>query len=221
MFTKPRTRKFFHNFLSFEELETTTIDGKRHYITPGGTFLSVTSVLGEKLSKDGLIAWRNRVGEAEANKVSTQASRRGSAIHSLAEKYLLNEENWDRGAMPVNIDTFSRIKPLLDKNIGSVYGIEVPVWSSKLKTAGRVDLLAGWQGFNSIIDFKTSKRIKTEEQILSYFLQATAYSLCARELNPKLDFKKIVIIIAVDHEDTQVFVKDRDEYVDRVMEIFT
>jgi genome maintenance exonuclease 1 len=212
-------KKFFHNPVNLPDLETVSVDGKRHYVTPGGTFPSVTTVLGEKLSKDGLIAWRERVGEEEANKISTQAANRGTAIHALAEAYLMNNGNWKRGAMPTNLETFSRIKPHLDLNVGTIYGVEVPLWSDKLKTAGRTDLLAGWRGINSIIDFKTSRRIKTEDHIESYFLQATCYSMMAEE-RTGMKIPQIVIIIAVDHEETQVFVKERDKYVQRVLGIF-
>jgi genome maintenance exonuclease 1 len=88
-----------------------------------------------------------------------------------------------------------------------------------LKTAGRTDLLAGWQGVNSIIDFKTSKRPKKEQYIENYFIQATCYSLMAEE-RTALKFPQIVIVIAVDHEDPQIFVRNRGQYVDRVLEIF-
>lgn len=218
MITTKRTREFLFNPVSLPELETTEIDGRRYYITPGGTFPSVTTILGEKLSKDAITAWKNRVGEEEAKKVSIQAARRGSAIHSICENYILGND-YKRGQMPVNLETFSKIKPHLDLSLGSIYGIEVPLWSSKLKTAGRTDLLAGWHGVNSVIDFKTSKRIKNEEDIESYFLQATCYSLMAEELT-MYRFPQIVIVMAIDHEDTKVFIKDRDQYVDRVMEIF-
>ena len=80
-------------------------------------------------------------------------------------------------------------------------------------------MLAGWYGTNSVIDFKTSKRKKDEEDIQSYFLQATCYSLMAEE-RTTLKFPQIVVIIAVDHDDAQVFVKNRDQYVDRVLEVF-
>ena len=212
-------KEFFHNPVNLPDLETVSVDGKRHYVTPGGTFPSVTTVLGEKLSKDGLIAWRKRVGEEEANKISTQAANRGTAIHALAEAYLMNDGNWKRGAMPTNLETFSRIKPHLDLNVGTIYGVEVPLWSDKLKTAGRTDLLAGWHGINSVVDFKTSRKIKKEEHIESYFLQATCYSLMAEE-RTGIKFPQIAIIIAVDHEETQVFVKQRDKYVQRVLGIF-
>jgi genome maintenance exonuclease 1 len=212
-------KDFFHNPINLPDLETVSVDGKRHYITPRGTFPSVTTVLGEKLSKDGLQAWRNRVGEEGANKISTQAAARGTAIHALAETYLMNDKNWKRGAMPINVDTFSRIRPHLDSNVGTIYGVEVPLWSDKLKTAGRTDLLAGWHGINSVIDFKTSRKIKKEEHIESYFLQATCYSMMAEE-RTGMNIPQIVIIIAVDHEETQVFVKERDEYVQKVLRIF-
>ena len=121
--------------------------------------------------------------------------------------------------MPTDMHTFLQIKPYLDLNLGSIYGIEAPLYSSRLRTAGRCDLLAGWQGVNSIIDFKTSRRLKKEEYIESYFLQATCYSLMAEE-RTTLKFPQIVIIIAVDHEDPQIFVKQRDQYVEKVLEIF-
>ena len=221
MFMKTaRAKHFQHNLVTLCDLETETRDGKRYYLTPCGPLPSVTTVLGERLSKDHIKKWKERVGEEEAQKVLNQASKRGSAVHQLAEDYLMNKENWHRGAMPVNVDTFMKIKPFLDSNVGSVYGIEVPLWSKKLKTAGRCDLLAGYRGFNSVIDFKTSKRIKKEEDIESYFLQATCYSLMAEELTG-FKFPQIVILMAVDHEDPLVFVRPRDLYVDRVLEVFT
>lgn len=219
MFTVKRTNKFVHNFIHVEQSPRVEINGIRHYQTPAGTFKSVTTILGEKLDKSGLLAWKERVGEEEAAKVSTQASRRGTAIHNLAEAYLMNNENWKKGAMPVNLDTFSRIRPVLDLNVGSIYGIEIPLYSARLKAAGTCDLLAGFRGINSVIDFKTSKRVKKEEDIEGYFLQAACYSLMAEELTD-LKFPQIVIIMSVDNEESLVFIKRRDDYVDRVLEVF-
>ena len=219
MFTVTRTKKFVHNFIHVEQSPRVEIDSIRHYQTPAGTFKSVTTILGEKLDKSGLLAWKERVGEEEAARVSTQASRRGTAVHNLAEAYLMNEPNWKKGAMPVNLDTFSRIRPILDLNVGSIYGIEIPLYSARLKTAGTCDLLAGFRGINSVIDFKTSKRVKKEEDIEGYFVQACCYSLMAEELT-ELKFPQIVIIMSVDNEESLVFIKDRDQYVDRVLEIF-
>jgi genome maintenance exonuclease 1 len=218
MITTKRTERFLHSFIPMDNLETTEIDGKRHYITPDGTFPSVTTVLGEKLSKGGLEEWRARVGEKEAARITKLATDRGTAVHSICERYVLNQE-YRSGVMPTDMHAFLQIKPYLDLNLGSIYGIEAPLYSRRLRTAGRCDLLAGWQGVNSIIDFKTSRRLKKEEYIESYFLQATCYSLMAEE-RTLLKFPQIVIVIAVDHEDPQIFVKQRDQYVEKVLEIF-
>jgi genome maintenance exonuclease 1 len=220
MITTNRHKGFLHNPVYLPDLETEYVDGKRYYKTPAGNLPSVTTVLGQKLKNPGLEAWKARVGEEEAKRVSTQAAGRGSAVHLLCEKYLSNDPDYKRGAMPFNLVTFSSIKKHLDLCIGTVHGIEIPLWSENLKTAGRCDLLAGWNGINSVIDFKTSKRKKDEEDIQSYFLQATCYSLMAEE-RTTLKFPQIVVIIAVDHEDAQVFVKNRDQYVDKVLEVFT
>jgi genome maintenance exonuclease 1 len=220
MITTNRHKGFLHNPVYLPDLETEYVDGKRYYKTPAGNLPSVTTVLGQKLKNPGLEAWKARVGEEEAKRVSTQAAGRGSAVHLLCEKYLSNDPDYKRGAMPFNLVTFSSIKKHLDLCIGTVYGLEVPLWSKRLGTAGRTDLLAGWLGVNSVIDFKTSKRRKEEEDIQSYFLQATVYSMMAEELTEH-KFPQIVVAIAVDHEDAQVFVKNRDQYVDRVLEVFT
>jgi hypothetical protein len=219
MITTNRHRGFLHNPVYLPDLETEYVDGKRYYKTPAGNLPSVTTVLGQKLKNPGLEAWKARVGEEEVKRVSTQAAGRGSAVHLLCEKYLSNDPDYKRGAMPFNLVTFSSIKKHLDLCIGTVYGLEVPLWSKRLGTAGRTDLLAGWLGVNSVIDFKTSKRKKEEEDIQSYFLQATVYSMMAEELTEH-KFPQIVVIVAVDHEDAQVFVKNRDQYVDRVLEVF-
>lgn len=201
------------------KIERTEIDGKRHYLTPDGCFPSVTTVLGSKLDKSSLDAWRAKVGEEEANKISTQAANRGTAIHDMAEKYILGQD-YRRGQMPVNLFTFAPIRDALDKHVTNVYGIEYPLWSKTLNTAGTTDLIADFDGVLSIVDFKTSKRLKEEKYIESYFLQATCYAAMANErLNT--DIKRIAIIIAVDHEEPQIFVKSTDDYFDKMRTIFT
>lgn len=215
-----RGRYFRPQLLDLPSIDATTTNEGRYYHTPIGDLPSVTTVLGRKLDKSGLEAWRARVGEEEANRVSTIATRRGSAIHDLAEKYLLDRDDYTSGAMPVNIATFETIRPVLDQRVTNVTCIEGALWSEVLHTAGRVDLIASFDDVPSIIDFKTSKRVKTEDDIQSYFLQATCYSLMLEERTGIIT-PNIVIIMAVDHDDPLVFVKSRELYVERVRDIFT
>jgi len=214
-------RKIFdHEYYNFEDLNTTNIKGKRHYVLPSGIAVpSVTTVLGEKLDDGSLERWRARVGAAEADKISHQAATRGTAIHEICEAYLRNETNYPKGTMPIHIDTFKTLRPIFDERIGKIFAIEAPLYSEKLYTAGRTDCIAEFDGIMSIIDFKTSKKVKKEEWIESYFLQATCYSLMAEELT-NLIIPQIAILIAVDNESAQVFVKDKKQYVDKVREIF-
>jgi len=210
---------FKHNLLTFPTI--TRIDGPdgRYYRTPDGDFKSVTNILGERLDHSALDAWKKRIGEIEAKKISQQASRRGTAIHNLAEQYLLNNKDYAKGAMPINIQTFNTIRSILDKNIGTIYGIEALLYSRLLKAAGTADLLAEYNGVNSIIDFKTSKRIKTEDQIEGYFLQTTAYSLMVSE-HTGINFPQIVIVMMVDNEDPLIFIKKARDYFPRVRDVF-
>ena len=215
-------RKLFnHNLVSEIEIETTTIDGKRYYVLPNGEkFRSVTTVISDSMDKTALLQWREKVGEEEAQKISVQAARRGTAVHSIAERYVLNEENYLRGAMPSGVDAFKTIQTLIDKHVDNILGIELPLYSTILKTAGRCDLIAEFNGVPSVIDFKTSRRLKQEEWIDSYFLQTTVYSMMFEWIY-KIHIPQIVIMIAVDHESPQLFVKDRRDYVKRVLDIFT
>lgn len=214
-------RKMFeHDFIEFDDLETVHIHDKRFYKLPSGKLVeSVTTRIGNASDKTALMEWRKKVGEAEAQKISTQAASRGTAIHSICETYLLNHMSYPENSMPVNIETFKTIRPILDRRIGKIFAIEAPLWSETLNTAGRTDCIAQFDGVNSIIDFKTSRKPKKEEWIESYFLQSTCYSLMAEERTP-LKVPQIAIIIAVDHDEPQVFVKNRSEFEQRVREIF-
>lgn len=211
---------FKHKLLPREELMDEIIEGVgRVYQTPIGPLRSVTTIIGEKLDHSGLDAWRERVGAEEAERVGQQARTRGTAIHSLAEKFLMNDPYWAKGAMPANVFTFKKMIPTLVRDVELIYGIEFPLYSRILKTAGRSDLPAVFRGKNSIVDFKTSKREKRAEHIEGYFIQSAAYSLMFEE-RTGVAVPKIAIIIAVDDGDCQVFTDDAKNWYRRVSEVF-
>lgn len=218
------SRKIFkHLLVPRSELKTETIDSQRYYLLPDGTRLkSVTTVLSEKLDKTSLLEWRAKVGEEEAKRISTQASRRGTAIHNIAERYVLNEEKYySDKEMPINIESFKPIQKVLDKHVDNILGVELPLWSKALGVAGRTDLVAEYDNKASIIDFKTSKKIKKEQWIENYFLQSTIYSMMFERMY-SISIPQIVVIITVDDEpDAQTFVMDRSQFVERAIEVLT
>jgi len=199
-----------------ENLNTETVDDKRYYVTPSGQRLpSVTTVLGAMKKKE-IMAWRRRVGEAEANRVSKLATGRGNRVHTLAEKYLMNESIEWKKEMPDAIEMFQSIVPHFDK-INNIHYMEQALWSEKIGLAGRVDLIAEWEGKLSVIDFKTSKRIKTEDKIQDYFAQCVAYAMMYEErVGEPID--QIVILMAVENEQPLIFVKETKDYVDTLYE---
>ena len=198
------------------ELDTETVDGKRYYKTPDGKlYPSVTTVLSE-LSKEGIAAWRAKVGNDVANRISAQASARGTAVHKLCEDYINNEPDYLDGHMPANIETFNTLKGLLDKYLDNVVMQEVPLYSHYLEVGGRVDCIGEWNGKLSVIDFKTSKRPKRRSQISNYFMQASAYCVMFEELT-KIPITQTIIVMSVDNDHPLVFKGHRDEYIDLFM----
>jgi len=209
-------RIFEHKNIQLEEFDTETIDGKRYYATPEGKFPSITSVL-SILSRNGIAAWRKRVGETEANRISTQAARRGTNVHQMCEDYLNNELDIKK-FLPHERAMFNGIKKELDEKIGLVYTQETPLYSSYLGVAGRVDCIAEWDGRLAVVDFKTAGKLKDKDHIQSYFQQAAAYCVMFEE-RTGIPIDKIVICIAVENEDNaQVFVEKRDNYVLNLMD---
>lgn len=197
------------------ELESITTDTGRTYKTPGGkSYPSITTVL-SNYNKKAIYEWRQRVGEEEANRISRAASGRGTKLHNAVEKYLLNEmsELKYKSMMPDTKELFLKVKPFLDNHIGDIYGIEQPLYSDKLQIAGRCDCIAEWEGELSIVDWKTSTKLKDKDHILNYFMQATAYALMFEERTGK-SIEQIVIAIAVEDSPLpSLFIENKSTYL--------
>lgn len=193
------TPRFRHAFVPRVELTTTDGEEGRVYHTPDGDFLSVTTILKYATDDSGLRAWRERVGEDAANKVSAQASYRGTAVHAIAEKYLMNDPDWHKDAMPFNLSTFYSLKSRLDEAVGEIWGVEYPLWSPRLATAGRVDLICEWYGEPAIVDFKTARKFHGETSPVTkkYLLQTATYAKMAHE-RTGINIRKLVILFSPD-----------------------
>jgi hypothetical protein len=203
---------FEHVLTELNEMESVTTDSGRKYKTPEGVNLpSITTVL-SILSRDSIAAWRKRVGEAEANKISHRASSRGTRVHEIIEKYINNDEDYRNGYTPDIIDSFIAIRPILDDRIGRVFAQEAPLYSNHLGVAGRVDCVAEFDGKLSIIDFKTSLKPKRLDWIKNYFMQESAYAIMWEERTGQ-PITQLVTIISVDNHEPQIFIEHRDNWV--------
>jgi len=192
-----------------ELLSETFSDGSRFYKLPDGTKLpSVTTVIGAT-KRDAIQAWRNRVGEEVANKISRKASGRGTAVHKLCENYLNNEEVVMN--MPDAFEMFLSIKPHLNR-INNIHYQEQTLWSTQLGMAGRVDCIGEFDGVLSVIDFKTSKKVKSHEDIQDYFWQTSAYALMYEELIGE-PIHDLVIVMAVEDNVPIVFKQKTENHI--------
>jgi hypothetical protein len=199
-------KNFIHH--DFPVLERLDLPEGRVYKTPSGkNYPSVTQVTGH-LTKQAINAWRKRVGEAEATRVSTAASGRGTRIHSLCESFLLGEAV---EADMFDTDMWNSMKPVVDK-IDNIHALESKLYSDKLELAGTVDCIGEYDGVISVIDFKTSKRPKDINNIQHYFLQATAYSVMFEELTG-IQVPNLTIIIGVDDDKPQIFQGKRNSFI--------
>ena len=190
-------------------------NGKRFYQTPDGQkYPSVTTVTG-LLTRDHIKLWRERVGEEEANKISSVAARRGTKMHALFEQYLRAEEE----IVFENIldeAMFNAVQPVLDDIIP--VALEAGMYSDSLQMAGQVDCIGFWDNELCIIDFKTSAKYKEEYMADPWFHQMTAYAIMVEELTGE-EIDSIVAVVAVDGGGVQVFEADPRDYVEKLYEL--
>tara|TARA_R110001583_G_scaffold3211_8_gene20962 strand:- start:7557 stop:8210 length:654 start_codon:yes stop_codon:yes gene_type:complete len=204
--------RIYHEFPRIKR--TTNDQGIRVYQTPSGeSYPSVTTVTG-LLAKEAIKKWRERVGKKEAARISTTASKRGTRIHTLCEKYLSNidfdETNFD-------LEMWESIRPHLD-SINQIHALENKLYSDHLQVAGTVDCIAEYNGKLSVIDFKTSSKVKKREHIHGYFMQCSAYAVAFEEIT-KVPVSNLVIIMTVAHDDCIIFEEKRDDWIGQFKEL--
>lgn len=202
--------ELFHEVPRLKQLNE---NGTRYYLTPrGNKYPSVTTVLSEYNRKE-IFEWRKRVGEEAANRISRTASTRGTAFHKVCENYLNNDAIELR--TPLERERFNSFKPFLDR-INKIHAQELRMYSDHLRMAGTVDCIAEFDGKLSVIDFKTSSKLKDKQNIENYFMQCSAYSIMFEELFG-IPVSRTVVLIAVEEHEPQLFLEKRDNYVEKLI----
>lgn len=210
-------KSFDYELLERVPLERVDSPSGRVYSIYGNSYPSVTTILNKTSDMGWLDDWKLRVGEDASERIMTQARNRGTAMHSIYERFLLNQD-YRKKTMPVNLEQFSLVKPILEKSISKIYGVELPLYSKILKAAGTTDAVVRWENEQSILDFKTSKRPKKLKDIESYLIQTTFYSMMIEEMYG-LEITQLVILMTVDHNPTQLFKISSSDYRPTVYKI--
>ena len=195
---------FTHVDLTLPQLERETIDGVRYYKVPTEEELlrlvSITSVTSHK-NRQFFANWRKKVGEEEADKITRQATSRGTDMHTLVENHLYNRDL--PPVQPLSNFLFKIAKSTLNR-INNIHALEGSLYSKQLGIAGTVDCIAEFDGELAIIDFKTSKKPKPREWIEHYFVQCMAYGCMLYELTG-IPVKKLVIIMSCENGECVVY----------------
>tara|TARA_Y100000310_G_C20512390_1_gene729513 strand:- start:321 stop:1028 length:708 start_codon:yes stop_codon:yes gene_type:complete len=206
------------------ELSRQQIAGERYYVNGDGIgYPSMTTVLSIR-GKEAIYAWRKRVGNEEANRITKRATTRGTQFHWLLEQYFLNQitdiDQFRASAIATNPGVwylFLEAIQELENRIGKIYCIEDYLYSDEYGIAGAVDMIAEWDGKISVVDFKTSNSAKKEEWIENYFIQGTGYAKMFTE-RTGIPCEQLIIFAVPDDGIPQTFIKRVDDYTELLRE---
>ena len=166
---------------SYPKSTRSLINGSRHYSLDGSNLPSVTTILSATKSEEdkaAILAWKQRVGTVEAERIKKEASARGSSMHSYIEQFLYGKLNQE--LLEDNNKSKKMAEEIIDNGLKNklleIWGSEATIYYPG-KYAGTADCIGVYEGKESILDFKQSNKPKKEEYIEDYFLQIGAYSL--------------------------------------------
>ena len=190
------------------------IDGQRHYDTGKEKLPSVTTILKATESEEkkaSLAAWAARIGNEAAEKIKDDAAVRGTAMHKILEKYVLEEGYLDLTKVGQNAHNMAiRVIEQGLHNVSEYYGIECTLFYPGLY-AGQTDMVGVHKGDDAIIDFKQTNKPKKNEWITDYKLQLAAYAMAHNYMH-KTNITKGVIMMCSKDNYYQEFVVEGDEF---------
>ena len=171
----------WNNKFNYPKSSRSIENGLRKYLIDGEKLPSVTSVIDFTKSaedKAGIANWRERTGEALANKIQKDAANRGGKMHAFIEQYLLGQLNQSLFEKNEQYQKMAEIiiKQGIDGRLKEVWGVEATLTYPQ-KYGGTADLLGIFDHKESVIDFKNSLKLKKIEYAQDWFLQLGAYSL--------------------------------------------
>ena len=163
---------------NYDHLDKTARNGKRHYETPDGrTVPSVTTILSATKDMTHLMEWRKRVGEQEAQRISTESANIGTVMHRSLEKHVKGEDRTP-GSNLIQQKAHKMANVIIENGlneVSEVWGSEVSLYYPELY-AGTTDLVGVCKGAPAIMDFKQARKLKKKEWVEDYFLQLVAYA---------------------------------------------
>ena len=192
---------------SYGDVKRKKVNGKRHYEGEGKLLPSVTTIISAtktEKDKEGLRAWRDRVGEETAEAIKNQAASVGTAMHKFLECHIQGVGYDDM----TNIGVIGKrmAKLIIENGLPSMdeyWGTEVPLYYPTFY-GGTADCTGVWRDQPAIIDFKQTNKPKKDEWIEDYFIQLAAY-IMAHDALYKTKMQAGVILMASRGMNLQMF----------------
>lgn len=169
---------------------------KRVYLTPDGEKLpSVTTILSATKDMTHLNEWRDKVGHAKAQQITTEAAGVGTAMHGNLERFLCGIER-QPGNNPVHVQANKMADVIIDKGLSKmneVWAMEQSLYFPGLYS-GTTDLVGVYEGEPAVCDHKQTNKPKKAEWVEDYYIQLVAYILAHNEVY-KTDIRRGVIFM--------------------------
>ena len=204
---------FNHIPIKFTQSELIEKDDGHYYRTPSGqVYPSITTMLQKTQSPEkqqSLQNWRDQ--EIASNYITQEAAIVGSQTHKLIENYLNGKTDFENFRL-LSEAHFNNLLPFVDK-INDIHGIELRLYSDKMRLAGTSDCIAKYDGTLSIIDYKTKRSNQREEWLTDHFIQATSYGVMFKELTG-IKIEQIVILVSSEKNTRMEFIKNPNDYLD-------
>ena len=203
-----------NNSFKYPKTQREKIEGKRHYVFDKEKLPSVTTILDLTQSaekRESLKAWTERVGEEAAEKIKSESAARGTAMHKILEKYILEQGYLDETSVGKQAHNMA-IQVIQSglSNVTEYYGTECTLYYPGLY-AGQTDLVGIHKGQDAIIDFKQTNKPKRKEWIDDYFMQLSAYAMAHNILFGTTISKGVVMMCSKDNY-YQEFIVEGEEF---------
>lgn len=215
-----------HKRYAYPSVErVTAANGKRFYLDPttDQPLPSVTTILDSTADKSFLVEWEARVGKKKAEAIRNEAAGLGTLLHTHMECHI---QSIDRpGGNNIGRMLARRMADVIIEKamprVSEVWGFEIPLWFPGLY-AGTTDLVGLFDDEPAIMDYKTTKKMKSRDKITDYFDQTVAYGLAHNEVFGSNIRKGVIFMVSRELEyETYVlegaeYDKHEASYLDRV-----
>ena len=191
---------------------------KRVYLTPDGESLpSVTTILSATKDMTHLNEWKNRIGHAKAQQITTEAAGVGTAMHGNLERFIAGMQR-QPGNNPVHIQANKMADVIIEQGlskVNEVWAMEQSLYYPGLYS-GTTDLVGVYDGEPAVMDHKQTNKPKKAEWVEDYYLQLVAYILAHNEVYGT-DIKRGIVFMcsrAFEYQQFEVTAADFNKYED-------